>query len=160
MKRAKLRGILCSVLLFEFSSWIEAPVEAVFAFHERPDALELLTPPWPPVKVIRRPESLAAGTIVELRVGPWPLSMKWVAHHLAYRPNRMFMDEQRQGPFAAWVHTHLFTPERGGTRLLDSVEFALPGGRIAETLCGWLVRRQLTAMFTYRHAATKRHVRT
>lgn len=142
---------------FEYSSWIAAPVETVFGFHERPDALELLTPPWPPVRVVRRPASLAAGTIVELEIGPWPFSMRWVAHHLAYQPNRLFVDEQRSGPFAAWVHTHHFAAENGGTRLRDSIEYAVPGGSAGEVLFGWVVRRQLRGMFTYRHAATKRY---
>lgn len=142
---------------FEFSSWIDAPVETVFEFHERRDALELLTPPWPPVKVIRPPASLAAGTIVELQIGPWPLSMRWVARHLAYEQNHKFIDEQRSGPFAIWVHTHLFEAEKGGTRLRDSIAYAVPGGAWGETLFGWLVRRQLHQMFTYRHAVTRRY---
>lgn len=132
-------------------------METVFAFHERPDALALLTPPWPPVRMVRRPASLAAGTIVELRIGPWPLAMRWVAHHIAYQPGRLFVDEQREGPFSAWVHTHSFEAENGGTRLSDSVEYALPGGKLVEWLAGWLVRRQLRSMFEYRHAATRRY---
>jgi ligand-binding SRPBCC domain-containing protein len=145
------------MLRFEYSSWIDAPVAAVFGFHERPDALELLTPPWPPVTVLRRPASLACGSIAELRIGIWPLSVHWVAHHIAYEPARLFVDEQRSGPFAAWVHAHRFAPESGGTRLLDSVEFALYGGATAEKALGWLVRRQLRGMFRYRHGVTRRH---
>ena len=143
---------------FEYSSWIDAPVDAVFGFHERPDALELLTPSWPPVKVLRRPTSLAVGTIVELRIGVWPVAVHWVALHRAYEANHLFVDEQRSGPFARWVHSHYFTPERGGTRLQDSVEYALFGGAVAERLVGWLVRRQLTAMFKHRHQVTRGHV--
>ena len=143
--------------IFEWSSFIDAPVETVFAFHERPDALELLTPRWPPVTVLRRPTSLAAGTVVELRIGIWPLAVKWVARHVSYERNELFVDEQRSGPFAHWVHTHRFTPEGAGTRLLDTVEYALFGGAVAETLLGWLVRRQLRGMFAHRHAVTRRH---
>ncbi len=142
---------------FEYSSWIDAPVETVFGFHERPDALELLTPRFPPARVLRRPTSLAAGTIVELQIGIWPFAVRWVAHHIAYQPSRLFVDEQRSGPFAAWVHAHHFTAERGGTRLLDSVEYSLFGGAVAEALVGWLVRRQLNGMFRYRHDVTRRH---
>ena len=143
---------------FEYSSWLDAPVDAVFGFHEQPDALELLTPRWPPVKVLRRPASLAVGTVVELRIGIWPLAVNWVAVHRAYEANHLFVDEQRSGPFARWVHSHYFTSERGGTTLQDSVEYALFGGAFAEKLVGWLVRRQLSAMFKYRHQVTREHV--
>jgi len=40
--------------LFSISSCIEAPVEEVFKWHSRPGAIERLSPPWDPVKVVSR----------------------------------------------------------------------------------------------------------
>jgi ligand-binding SRPBCC domain-containing protein len=43
---------------------IEAPVENVFGFHERQDALQLLSPAFPPVRVIRKKGGIEAGSRV------------------------------------------------------------------------------------------------
>jgi ligand-binding SRPBCC domain-containing protein len=144
------------MLTFEYSSLIAAPVEVVFGFHQRPDALELLTPPWDPIIIVKRLGGLEVGAQVDLRVKVGPLWLRWIAHHIAYEKNRLFIDEQREGPFAAWVHAHQFAPENDGTRLTDSIEFALPGGIMVEKLAGWAVKRKLQKMFEYRHRVTRR----
>lgn len=145
------------MLHFAHASRIAAPVEAVFAFHERPDALELLTPPWQRVRVVRREGGLRAGAVVEFRIVVLgPLSLRWVAEHVEYRRHELFVDEQREGPFAAWRHRHLFERDGDGTRLTDSIEYGLRGGRVAEWAGGWFVERQLRRMFAYRHEVTRR----
>ena len=138
--------------LFIQSEHIAAPVEEVFRFHERDDALALLSPPFPPVRVIERTGGIAEGARVELLAG----GFRWVAVHSAYAKDRYFVDEQVRGPFASWVHRHEFAPEGSGTRLTDRVEYRLKGGRIVETLFGWLVDLGLRRMFHYRHRVTRR----
>jgi ligand-binding SRPBCC domain-containing protein len=142
---------------FEYSSRISAPVNVVFGFHQRPDALELLTPPEDKVQLVSREGGLEVGARVEFRIPVGPLKLRWVAHHIAYEKNRLFIDEQREGPFTAWVHAHQFREDHGGTRLTDSIEFALPGGLLIEKLAGWAVRRKLHKMFQYRHEVTRRY---
>ncbi len=136
---------------FAKSVLIDAPVEAVFQFHEREDALRLITPAFPPVKVISRNGGILPGARVELRVGPVP----WVALHTAYEANRLFVDEQAQGPFAKWIHRHEFEDLGIGMRLTDRVEFLLPGGPLANAAFGWLVKLALLQMFAHRHRLTK-----
>ena len=143
---------------FEYSSWIDAPVETVFAFHERPDALEKLTPPGQRVEIVSRKGGIETGARVELRIHLGPVSMRWLALHVEYEKNRLFVDDQIRGPFRRWVHRHQFTVEGGGTRLTDSVEFALPGGPFVELLLGPVVQNRLKKMFEYRHDVTRREV--
>lgn len=132
---------------------IDAPVERVFAFHERVDALALLSPPFPPVRVLHRTGGIEPGSRVELRIGP----VRWVALHTAFERNRLFVDEQIEGPFARWVHRHEFEDLGGRTRLTDRVEYRLRGGRLVERLFGWAVTFGLSGMFLRRHGATRRH---
>jgi len=139
---------------FVKSSRFEAPVDSVFAFHEREDALTLLSPSFPPVTVISRTGGIRAGARVELRIGP----ITWVAAHTEYERNRLFVDEQISGPFARWVHRHEFADEDGRCRLTDRVSFELPGGRIVNALFGWVVALALRPMFHHRHAATRKYV--
>lgn len=137
---------------FTKSVEIDAPVWTVFGFHERDDALPLLTPAFPPVRLISKTPGIAAGTRVVLRVGP----VRWVALHTAYEKNRLFIDTQVEGPFAHWVHRHEFEDLGERTRLTDTVEFRLPGGRFLNALLGWAAQLGLKRMFTHRHAVTKR----
>lgn len=132
---------------------IEAPVDEVFAFHERDDALPLLSPAFPPVRIASRTGGLQAGARVDLRIGP----IRWLALHTAYERNRVFVDEQVSGPFAAWVHRHEFDDLGGRTRLTDRVSFQLKGGPLVNALFGGLVAWALTPMFRHRHAVTKRY---
>lgn len=136
------------------SSLFEAPVESVFAFHEREDALTLLSPAFPPVTVISRTGGIRAGARVVLRIGP----ITWIAAHTAYERDRLFVDEQISGPFASWVHHHEFADEGGHCRLTDRVSFDLPGGRVVNALFGWAVALSLHPMFRHRHAVTRKYV--
>ena len=131
---------------------LDAPVAAVFAFHERDDALARLSPPFPPLRVVSRSGGIRAGARVDLRIGP----IRWLALHTVYEPNRLFVDEQIAGPFRSWVHRHEFEAvDAGTTRLTDRVTFTLPGGPVADALAGWLVAWALVPLFRYRHAATR-----
>lgn len=131
---------------------VHAPVEVVFAFHERDDALPRLSPPFPPMRVVSREGGIRPGARVDLRIGP----VRWLALHTVYEPNRLFVDEQIQGPFASWVHRHEFERvDATTTRLTDRVTFTLPGGPIVNALLGRLVALSLVPMFRFRHAATK-----
>lgn len=132
-------------------SRIPAPPEGVRAWHERPGALERLTPPWDRVEVEQAPAALADGARAVMRVG----GFRWVAEHHAIPDG--FRDEQVEGPFRRFVHEHRFLPDgAGGCWLEDRVDYALPGGRLGETVAGHAVRRRLQRTFEHRHALTAR----
>jgi ligand-binding SRPBCC domain-containing protein len=139
------------VVTFVKSVLIAAPVEAVFRFHERDDALALLSPAFPPVRMISSTGGIKTGARVELRVGVF----SWAALHTAYEKNRLFVDEQIRGPFAKWVHRHEFEAAGAGTRLTDRIAYELSGGFLVNILFGWTVRLGLHNMFAHRHRVTK-----
>lgn len=139
--------------LFEQQKVIAAPVDVVFGFHERPDALERLSPPFPPLTVLHKSGGILTGAEVHLRIGP----IRWDARHTAYEKNRLFVDEMVRGPFARWIHRHEFLEQGAHTRLVDRIDFALPGGRLLNWLAAPFVRIGLRQMFTHRHAVTKRY---
>ena len=143
---------MVSVPSFVKSVLIDAPVDEVFRFHEREDALSLLTPPFPPVRAISRTGGILTGARVELRVG----FTRWVAVHTGYEKDRFFEDEQVQGPFAKWVHRHEFETVGDQTRLTDRVYYELPGGALVNGMFGWAVSLGLRNMFAYRHRVTKK----
>lgn len=135
---------------FEYSSVIPASAAAVFAWHERPQALAELIPPGAPVKVLEHTGGIHDGALVVLAIGWGPLRLRWFARHQDYRPGVSFVDVQERGPFTRWQHTHSFEALSPDTcRLRDHIAYALPLG-----LPGALVKPQLERMFRYRHAIT------
>lgn len=143
--------------LYVRETLIQAQQEVVFGFHERPDALPLLIPPWEKVTVEVPPKSLEKGTQVILVNHMGPLKLRWVAEHTAYDPPNSFQDIQKSGPFALWIHTHKVIPKGNEASLLrDEVEYELPMGLLGRIFGGGFARRKIDRMFEYRHAVTKR----
>jgi ligand-binding SRPBCC domain-containing protein len=138
-------------------SLIRASAETVFAFHERRDAFALLQPPWTETEILQPPTSLAVGTRVILRTKLGPFWQTLEAEHVAYEPGRMFADRMLRGPFAAWLHRHIVTPQGPSTcALTDDITFALPLGIVGRMVGGPIARWQLERLFAYRHAVTRR----
>lgn len=135
---------------------IQATPERLFAFHERPGALESLTPPWEKVKVIEGGDSIRPGARVTLATKLGPLTLRWVAEHTEYDPPHLFADRQVSGPFASWYHRHRFLEDGSGRSILrDEVEYTLPLGALGRFFGGGFIRRKLDKMFNYRHERTK-----
>lgn len=143
-------------MLFVKQSVIRAAPERVFAFHERPDALRLLTPPWEPTRVLRAAPNLRVGSaaLIETRVlGLIPV--RWLARHTLYDPPRMFEDVQVEGPFKSWRHRHVVEPHEKGAVLRDEVEYETPLGAFGRLAAPLLVEPRLRRLFDYRHRVTR-----
>lgn len=137
--------------VIERSVTVAVSAEDAFAWHDRPGALERLIPPWERVDVVERSGSIADGATVVVRIRQGPLALRWVARHRDYDPGHRFVDEQVEGPFARWVHTHSFEPQGPSScRITDRIELAPPAGA-AGRLAGPLVRRRVERMLKYRH---------
>lgn len=144
------------MLKFEYSSLINARVDVVWNFHERKDILQVLTPPWQPVQIVRREGGLDVGAISEFRLLIGIIPIRWVARHIECENYKFFTDKQIEGPMKSWIHRHQFSGENGQTRLTDSINYEIPGGGLVEFLLGWWVNSRLKEMFRYRHQVTQR----
>lgn len=144
---------------FVKESLIAAPPERVFAFHELPDALARLTPPWESARVVQAAPDLRVGStaIVETRIlGLIP--SRWVAKHTVYDPPRMFEDIQTSGPFRRWRHRHIVLPQEPGGEgavLRDEIEFEPPFWLLGRLLAPLLIIPRLRRLFEYRHRITR-----
>jgi len=146
---------------FRYTSSIPASVETVWDFHERPDALQRLTPPWQPVQIVRQENGLAVGAEAEYAIQIGSVPVRWVARQIECRDRVQFVEEQIDGPMEFWRHYHQFESlSGGGTRLTDRIDYQLPGGLTVELALGWWVDARLHDMFRYRHEVTQRACRT
>jgi ligand-binding SRPBCC domain-containing protein len=142
---------------FVKESIIKAAPERVFAFHELPDAINRLTPPWENAEIIQPPKNLEVGTKVIIAVKIFGLvSKKWIAEHTAYDPPKMFEDTQISGPFKSWRHRHIVSPHELGAVLRDEIEFEPPFWIFGRVAAPFAVLPKLKKMFEYRHQVTKK----
>jgi uncharacterized protein len=131
---------------------LSVPAEEAFAWHRRPGALERLSPPWERLEVLERGSGIEDGSRVVLRVRSGPLRMRWIAVHRDYVQDRQFADEQVEGPFTHWVHTHRFEPLGADSSLAtDRVEFAPPFGTLGVASGMWVAQPRIERMLAYRH---------
>lgn len=138
--------------VFVHRSRIPAPAEAVFAWHERPDAFERLTPPWADVQSMAHSGGIQDGARRELRLKLGPLTRRWVLEHRDYVFGRQFRDVQIEGPLKSWEHTHRFEPDGDDACYMeDRIEYQLPGGMLGRVLGASFVHSQLKRLFEYRH---------
>lgn len=143
-------------MIFVKESLIHAPPERVFAFHELPDALKRLMPPWEKARVIKQVENLRVGStaVIETRIlGLIPVN--WVARHTRYDPPRMFEDVQDQGPFRSWRHRHLVEPHAEGAILRDEIEYEPPFGFLGKFVAPLIIVPRLVRVFEHRHRVTR-----
>lgn len=148
-------------LLFVKETVLPLPPAVVFAWHERPEALMDLNPPWEPVELVKPGGSLAVGTTVILKgkLGPLPLLIE--AEHVEYDPPRLFADRMNRGPFAYWYHRHWFLPvphpdnpnsdPHAATLMRDEIAYLPPLGGLGRLLSPLIVERRLKRLFDYRH---------
>ena len=155
-----MRGARHEALMPRFvkASRIEASVHEVFAFHERPEALPRLTPPWEASEVIVPPTSLAVGTVVVVATRVGPFRMRMEAEHVYYERDVEFRDRLRRGPFASWLHRHRFFPDGDATILVDDITYELPLAPLSRFADALVVTPRLEKLFTYRHEETARAV--
>lgn len=142
---------------FVKESIIKAPPERVFAFHELPDAIERLIPPWENARIIQKADISKPGSqaIIEQKIfGLIP--SRWVAEHTRYEPPKMFEDVQVSGPFSKWRHQHIVLPHETGAILRDEIEYDPPIGFLGELAAPLLVVPKLEKMFDYRHEVTRK----
>lgn len=126
--------------------------EDVFAWHERPGALERLTPPWADTRVVRRAGGIRDGAEVELEVGVGPTSFRWHLRHRDFVEGHSFSDEQISGPMKRWKHTHRFLPrEDGGTLLEDEIDLEAPLGFAGQAVVPSMVQHELDRLFGFRY---------
>lgn len=131
-----------------------ARLAEVFAFFSDPRNLARITPPGLSFRIVGPvPSPLAAGSRLEYRIR-WTLwTLRWVTRITRWEPPFEFEDVQERGPYARWVHTHRFRETPDGVEMRDHVAYLLPFGPLGRLAHALAVRRQIEAIFDYRHTA-------
>jgi ligand-binding SRPBCC domain-containing protein len=130
---------------------ISATPEKAWEFFSDPHNLSKITPPEFAFKTVPAELPIYGGQVIVHTVRILPLiRVTWLTQLTHVEPGRMFIDEQRIGPYRFWHHRHVFTPCEGGVEMLDEVHYALPFGPLGNIANALFVKRQLNSLFDYR----------
>jgi ligand-binding SRPBCC domain-containing protein len=136
---------------FTCEIWVPRRRDEVFAFFSDAANLDALTPPWLNFEILTPKIVLQPGARIDYRLRLYRIPVRWQSEISVWQPPERFVDEQRRGPYRRWVHTHTFVEERGGTLVLDAVDFEVPFG----WLTGWFVMRDVRRIFAFRTRALR-----
>lgn len=153
--------------VLEVVTEIAASIERVWAWHQEVrTALPALTPGEHEVVIESTSEGdPRVGYEVVVTAKALGKRRRWVAkyvewvppHPVAFGVEGRFVDEQVSGPFSAWRHAHEFEAiDSRNTRLVDRVEYRVPGWPLTAPVDLLLVRPRLVRMFRHRQDVLKR----
>ena len=134
---------------------------AAFGFFADARNLEAITPPWLRFRIATPgPIEMRAGTVIEYRLELHRVPVRWLTRIEVWEPGVRFVDVQVGGPYRLWHHTHSFEAHDGGTRVRDTVRYALPLGPLGRLGHRLFVRRDLDRIFDFRRDAVARRLDT
>jgi ligand-binding SRPBCC domain-containing protein len=132
---------------------LSTPIADLWDFFSDPEKLSVLTPGYMNFRVTSGPlpERIYPGQIVTYKVSPLlNIPLFWMTEITHVVEQKLFIDEQRRGPYKLWHHQHHFQENYDGTLMTDIVHYELPLfllGRIAHSL---FVKKQLNDIFDFR----------
>jgi len=138
---------------------VAATLETCWEFFSDPRNLARITPPEMGFEVISAPAPrIHPGLMIQYRVRPlFGIPLDWLSEITHVDAPRLFIDEQRVGPYRVWHHEHRFTDAGGGTTLMeDRVTYVLPFGFLGDLGHPLLVKPQLRRIFDFRNEAVRK----
>jgi ligand-binding SRPBCC domain-containing protein len=125
--------------------------EAVFGFFADARNLEAITPPLLRFRVVTpEPVVMGAGTLIRYRLRIHGVPLRWLTQITEWEPPYRFVDEQLDGPFALWQHTHTFEADGDETIMRDVVRYRIGFGPLGGLAHALVVRRDLDRIIDYR----------
>lgn len=126
------------------------PREQIFRFFSDARNLGRLTPTWLRFSIRSDlPIEMGEGTVIRYSIRIRGVPVGWVSEITEWRPPVEFCDVQRHGPYRFWIHRHIFESVPDGTRVIDRVDYDVPGGAVVNRL---FVAGELRRIFAYRKA--------
>ena len=142
--------------VYEKRSPMPVPASELFAWHARAGALQRLLPPWEDIRVLEHSGGIRDGARLTMEISMGLTAVRWIAEHHGYVEGSEFRDDQIEGPFAKWQHTHRCLPQGEARSILsDEVDYELPLGSAGRLAGNGFTRTMLERMFHFRHERTR-----
>ncbi len=142
-------------MIYRHHFQVNTSLARVAEFHQQSASMAAITPPPMIVKIHQAPVVLAEGADMNFTLWLGPFPAHWLARIENVTPNG-FTDRQMRGPFAEWVHRHIFSAvDAHTTAVTDEINL-----RLSSQPLWWLVgigmRAGLPILFAYRAWKTRK----
>jgi ligand-binding SRPBCC domain-containing protein len=77
------------------------------------------------------------------------IPIEWMTEIKNVEPLKMFIDEQRKGPYKLWHHQHHFKAIEGGVEMMDLVHYRVPFGILGD-ISHPVIKNKLKEIFSFR----------
>ena len=136
----------------EFKQFLPISLDEAWDFFSRPENLNEITPKDMEFEILTENiPRVYPGMIVQYNVKPFPLvKMGWVTEITQVEDKRMFIDEQRFGPYAFWHHQHIFEEVDGGVMMSDILHYRVPLGVVGKIINALVISSKVQSIFDYR----------
>lgn len=127
-------------------------------FFSNPHNLAKITPEKLNFKIISDISGeVHPGMIINYRVTPLlGIPLSWTTEITHCIENKLFVDEQRFGPYKFWHHQHHFSEVEGGVLVHDIVNYKIAFGSFFPFINHLIVSKQLKEIFDYREKVLKK----
>ena len=134
---------------------VRANLASVTEFHSRAASMAAITPPPIIIRMKSAPATLAEGDVMGFTMWLGPFPIRWLARIQDVSASG-FTDRQLEGPFAEWVHRHIFVAVDEQTSvILDEINLR-PRSHPIWWLVGMAMRSGLPLLFAFRAWKTRR----
>jgi len=134
----------------ETSILLTRPPPEVFAFFLRPANLLALAPPDLHLQLVEGPELIQSGARLTWKARRWGISQRIVTEITTLEPEKLLIEEQREGPLRKFIRTLRFEEAPEGTRLTEMINFEPPGGLIGLVVTAGMIQGDLETAAAHR----------
>jgi ligand-binding SRPBCC domain-containing protein len=129
---------------------IAHPLPELFAYLTTPKNLLQLAPPDLSLELLTAPDMLVHGSRLVWKGRRWGVSQQMTHEVTLFESGKILVIEQKQGPFARWVHANHFEARDAGTRIVEKIDFDPPGGLLGYVITADAIRKDLDKITAYR----------
>ncbi|MCB0754993.1 MAG: SRPBCC family protein [Flavobacteriales bacterium] len=135
-----------------YEQFLPISLDEAWDFFSRPENLNEITPDDMQFEILTKDiPRMYQGQIIQYNVTPFPfVKMGWVTEITHVEDRKMFVDEQRFGPYSFWHHQHFFEERENGVLMTDILHYRVPLGIVGKFINWLLIKRKVKSIFEYR----------
>jgi ligand-binding SRPBCC domain-containing protein len=134
---------------------VDCPVADVFAFFSKPKNLVQLAPPDLNLELVTAPEIMQIGARLVWKGRRWGIAQQIIQEVAKFDSDKLIALEQKQGPFARWLHAHHFESKDTSTTIVERIDFEPPGGMLGFLVTANTIRKDLDKLTAFRQQRLK-----
>lgn len=131
---------------------LKISLKEAWDFFSNPRNLPKITPPELNFKISPdTPDKVYQGIILHYTVSPIAkIPLNWTTEITHLVENKLFVDEQRFGPYKFWHHQHLFEEDGNEVLMTDIIHYKIPFEFLVPFMNNLYVGKKLKDIFDFR----------